>query len=108
VETDLSEVPVIAGIESELREVMTNLIFNAVDAIAEDGTITISTRFEAGGQDTKTEVSSQSENVRFNANAIMSSLKDRLFSSFSLEEQRDRSGGKVVEASTTSRDDSSY
>lgn len=44
VETDLQEIPPVAGNESELRELLTNLIFNAVDAIPLDGTITIRTR----------------------------------------------------------------
>jgi CheY-like chemotaxis protein len=34
----------VAGIESEIREALINLIFNAVDALAEGGTITIRTR----------------------------------------------------------------
>jgi signal transduction histidine kinase/DNA-binding response OmpR family regulator len=42
-ETELAEVAWIAGNESELREVLTNLIFNAVDAMSEDGTITLRT-----------------------------------------------------------------
>ncbi|MEK9135551.1 MAG: ATP-binding protein [Bacteroidota bacterium] len=43
-ETDLQSIPVVAGTESELREVLTNLIFNAVEAMPEGGTITIRTR----------------------------------------------------------------
>lgn len=43
-ETDLREISPIAGNESELREVMTNLVFNAVDAMPESGTITLRTR----------------------------------------------------------------
>ncbi len=45
-ETDLQEVPAIAGNESELREVLTNLIFNAVDAMPESGTLALRTRQE--------------------------------------------------------------
>jgi len=41
--TDLQRVPLISGSESELRELMINLIFNAVDAIPRDGTITLRT-----------------------------------------------------------------
>ena len=41
---ELQDVSPIGGDESELREVLTNLIFNAVDALAEDGTITLRTR----------------------------------------------------------------
>lgn len=43
--TDLdSNVPDFAGIETEIRESLTNLILNAVDAMHTGGTITISTR----------------------------------------------------------------
>jgi signal transduction histidine kinase len=41
---DLSPVPPVAGDESALREVLTNLIFNAVDAMPGGGTITVRTR----------------------------------------------------------------
>jgi signal transduction histidine kinase len=49
VETDLSEVPLVAGNESELREVLTNLIFNAVDAMQISGGITV--RAQPEGED---------------------------------------------------------
>jgi len=39
----------VMGDESELREVLVNMVFNAVDAMPEGGRITLSTR-EAGGQ----------------------------------------------------------
>ncbi|HVF42246.1 MAG TPA: ATP-binding protein [Pyrinomonadaceae bacterium] len=39
----------VMGDESELREVLVNMVFNAVDAMPEGGTITLSAR-EAGGQ----------------------------------------------------------
>ena len=42
IDTDVPPVPPIVGIESELRELLTNLIFNAVDALADTGTITVS------------------------------------------------------------------
>lgn len=45
--TDLdSHVPEFAGIETEIRESLTNLILNAVDAMPTGGTITIRTRLE--------------------------------------------------------------
>jgi len=39
-----SDVPKMAGLESELREVLINLVINAVDAMPEGGAITIRTR----------------------------------------------------------------
>jgi hypothetical protein len=43
-------VPSVAGNAAELREILTNLIFNAVDAMPSGGTITVSTRStNAGG-----------------------------------------------------------
>lgn len=46
VRTDLSELPLMNGDPAELREMMTNLIFNAVDAMPEGGTITIHTSLD--------------------------------------------------------------
>ena len=43
IKTELEEVPDIAGAGSELREMLTNLIFNAVDAMPSGGEVTIST-----------------------------------------------------------------
>ncbi len=45
-EADLQPVPAIAGSESDLRDALTNLIFNAVDAMPKGGTITIRTRID--------------------------------------------------------------
>lgn len=42
----LGEIPCIAGDPAELREMLTNLIFNAVDALPRGGTITLDTRCE--------------------------------------------------------------
>ena len=46
VETELQSLPRLTGNAAELREVLTNLIFNAVDAMPSDGTITLRTRFD--------------------------------------------------------------
>jgi signal transduction histidine kinase/CheY-like chemotaxis protein len=48
VEADMRPVPKILGSESELRELLTNLIFNAVDAMPEGGTIRIRTGLREG------------------------------------------------------------
>lgn len=47
IDTDLRDVPAIRGSESDLREVLINLLFNAVDAMPQGGTITVATRAEA-------------------------------------------------------------
>ncbi len=43
VRTEMSNVPTVPGNESELREALANVVFNAIDAIPRRGTITIST-----------------------------------------------------------------
>ena len=48
IETDLQQVPTVAGSESEFREALTNLIINAVDALSHDGTIGVGTRSANG------------------------------------------------------------
>lgn len=48
VTTDIEKVPMVLGNAPELREVLTNLIFNAVDAMDEGGTITVRTRESDG------------------------------------------------------------
>lgn len=42
------DLPAVAGIESEIREALTNLVFNAVDAMPEGGTLTIRTKTKPG------------------------------------------------------------
>jgi len=48
VEKELSDILPIAGTASELREMLTNFVFNSVDAMPDGGTITVSTRMENG------------------------------------------------------------
>lgn len=48
IKTDLQSIPAICGNGAELREMFTNLIFNAIDAITKDGVITFRT-FVADG-----------------------------------------------------------
>lgn len=47
VDTALGEVPLLRGNPAELREMLINLIFNAVDAMPHGGTITVRTRAQA-------------------------------------------------------------
>lgn len=46
VQTQLNDIPFIMGNPSELREVLTNIIFNAIDAMPEGGVITISSHIQ--------------------------------------------------------------
>ncbi len=55
IKTELASVPAVAGHESELREVLTNLVFNAVDAMPKSGSITLRTK--ADGDHVRLEVS---------------------------------------------------
>lgn len=48
VRAELGEIPPIRGKEAELREALTNLIFNAVDALPNGGTVVLRTRQEGG------------------------------------------------------------
>ncbi len=45
--------PAILGVESEIREALTNLIFNSVDAIPEGGTVTVRTSETSAGKSKK-------------------------------------------------------
>lgn len=47
VRQDLGDIPHIAGVPAELREVLTNLIFNAVDAMPRGGRLCVRTREKA-------------------------------------------------------------
>ncbi len=49
IRSQLAEVPAVAGNAVELREVMTNLIFNAVDAMPDGGSITVITKHDEAG-----------------------------------------------------------
>jgi signal transduction histidine kinase/ActR/RegA family two-component response regulator len=45
--TQLGEIPLIMGNPSEVREVLTNIIFNAVDAMSKGGKVTVTTQPQA-------------------------------------------------------------
>jgi signal transduction histidine kinase/ActR/RegA family two-component response regulator len=68
VETAFDAVPPVNGNAAELREVLTNLIFNAVDAMPRGGTLTLRTRTDPTGEWVLTEVTDtgvgMSEEVR--------------------------------------------
>ncbi len=49
VQTELQHLPIMRGNPAELREMMTNLIFNAVDAMPGGGTLTLRTFESSGG-----------------------------------------------------------
>jgi signal transduction histidine kinase/CheY-like chemotaxis protein len=50
-----SDLPDIMGSETEIRDALTNLVFNAVDAMPEGGTLVLRTRFEHRDVDSQTE-----------------------------------------------------
>ena len=53
-QTELApDLPTVMGIESEIREALTNLVFNAVDAMPEGGTLTLRTRVAEGAAESK-------------------------------------------------------
>jgi CheY-like chemotaxis protein len=66
VETDLQPLPPVMGNAADLRDALTNLIFNAVDAMPRGGTLTIRTRLD--GQRARLEIADtgvgMSEEVR--------------------------------------------
>jgi signal transduction histidine kinase/ActR/RegA family two-component response regulator len=45
------DLPAVLGVESEIREALINLVFNAVDAMPEGGQITLGSSFDAGAAD---------------------------------------------------------
>jgi PAS domain S-box-containing protein len=57
VRTELEpDLPAMAGIESEIREALINLVFNAVDAMPDGGTLTIRTKAAGSASDTRARI----------------------------------------------------
>ena len=57
-ETEMaSDLPVVLGVESEIREALINLIFNAVDAMPEGGKLTLRTKLAGASDHVSVEVS---------------------------------------------------
>jgi len=54
--TELGEIGIVDGNSAELRDVITNLIFNAVDAMPEGGTLTVRTRTHASSDSACVEI----------------------------------------------------
>ena len=52
----LPDLPTTAGIESEIREALINLIFNAVDSMADGGTLLLRTKVKPAGPSTPAQV----------------------------------------------------
>jgi PAS domain S-box-containing protein len=73
VETDLRDVPPVRGSESDLRESLINLLFNAVDAMPQGGTIAVTTA---------TEESSVVIQVRDTGRGMTEEVRQRCFEPF--------------------------
>lgn len=65
-----SNVPEIDASESELREAMTNLIFNAVDAMPEGGSISLVTRLDRKGDHDQVVIEVQDSGVGMNEETL--------------------------------------
>jgi signal transduction histidine kinase len=73
IETELGDLSHPSGDQSELREVLTNLIFNSVDALPDGGKIKISTRMRDGMLEIK---------VSDNGLGMIEEIKSRIFEPF--------------------------
>ena len=77
--TDLSPVPEVAGQPSELREVVTNLILNALDAMPEGGALRLATRHESGVNGEPGEVVLEAEDT---GQGMSEDVRARIFDPF--------------------------
>jgi CheY-like chemotaxis protein/anti-sigma regulatory factor (Ser/Thr protein kinase) len=75
--TDLGAVPSVSGREAELREALTNLLFNAVDALPRGGTITITTRATRAAEGELVEVTVSDTGI-----GMPETVRSRLFEPF--------------------------
>lgn len=69
----LTRIPQIACVPSEIREILTNLIFNAVDALPLGGTITLATEVAEGGA---------CLSITDNGTGMSPEVRDRIFEPF--------------------------
>lgn len=70
-ETDLSpDLPEIMGAEGEIRDALTNLIFNAVDAMPQGGTLTVRSRLSSAPGGSRLEGGSSDAEPRVNVEVI--------------------------------------
>ena len=92
---ELGEVPDIPGHPEEIREALTNLIFNAVDAMPNGGTLTIGTKVDNDQVFIK---------VRDNGNGMSPEVRQHCFEPFYSTDSSNGSGlGLVVVASIVQR-----
>jgi len=62
--------PAVLGLESEIRDALTNLIFNAVDAMPSGGTLTLRTKFALGAADSSRSSAQQRVDVEVSDTGI--------------------------------------
>jgi len=62
--------PAVLGLESEIRDALTNLIFNAVDAMPSGGTLTLRTKFAPGAADSSRSAAQQRVDVEVSDTGI--------------------------------------
>ncbi|MFB3816372.1 MAG: response regulator [Candidatus Methylomirabilales bacterium] len=87
VEQDLQPVPAIAGSPAELREMLTNLILNAIDAMPAGGTLRLATRALPGAGPGRVELTVEDTGVGMTPEVL-----DRIFDPFFTTKEGSGSG----------------